>query len=288
MAEPNPNESGSQEAAFTINNVDEVLGELKGDPSFKPYEGQTPKDFISNIVKGYANQNKMIGGEKIVLPAGKLDTPENWNALFDKAGRPKDAEGYKLERPEKLPEGMTVDENREKNFKAVAHYLGLLPWQVAGLYQWDNQNQIDRFNTYMAGEKEKGNKALTDLQKEFKTKDAFDEHVKLAKQLLSTFGGTDKTQIDAFIDKFGDDPFIIKMMGNAAKVMSEDSIKLGEKRFDIGADDVKSKLDSIMSNKEDPLYKAYWDNQNPKHKDAVDEVYRLNTLIHGEQNINAT
>ena len=285
MAEPNPGDPGSQEA-FTINTVDEVLGDLKSDPSFKPYEGQAPKDFISNIVKGYANQNKMIGGDKIVAPVGKLDTPENWNAALAKLGRPKDAEGYKLERPEKLPEGMTLDEGKEKEFKALAHYLGLLPWQAAGLYQWDNQRQIEGYNSYTASEKEKADKALTELQKEFKTKDAFDAHVKLAKQLLTTFGG-DKETIDGFIGKFGDDPFIVRVLGNAAKVMSEDSLKLGEKRFDLTGDDVKAELASIMNDETNPLNKAYWNKSAPGHKEAVEEVYRLNALIHGEKEVGA-
>jgi hypothetical protein len=286
MPEPNPGDPGSQEGAFTINTVDEVLGELKSDPSFKPYEGQTPKDFITNIVKGYASQNKMIGGEKIVLPAGKLDTEENWNALYDKLGRPKDVGGYKFEAPQ-LPEGMTLDENLEKAFRAECHKAGILPKQAAAIYKLWNDTQISAFNSFMASEKEKDEKAITELQKEFKTKDAFDEHVKLAKQMLTTFGG-DKATIDKFIDVYGNDPLIIRVLGNAAKVMSEDSIKLGEKRFDITGDDVKGKISEILSNKDNPMYKAYWDNSNPKHQEAVEEVLRLNTLIHGDKPVNPT
>lgn len=285
MPEPNPGDPGSQEGAWTINTVDEVLGELKGDPVFKPYEGQAPKDFIGNIVKGYANQAKMIGGDKIVVPAGKLDTEENWNQVYDKLGRPKDVSGYKLERPQ-LPEGMKLDENLEKAFVAECHKNGILPKQAAAIYKLWNDTQINEFNGYVKNAKENVEKALTELQKEFKSKDEYDTHVKLANNLLYAFGGSKET-IDGFIDRYQNDPFIIKVLGNAAKVMTEDSMKLGIKRFELDANDVKTQLDSIMLNTADPLNKAYWDKSDPKHKDAVDKVFELNRQLHGDVSVGA-
>jgi hypothetical protein len=34
------------------------------------------------VFKGHINATRLTGGEKVVIPAGKLDTPENWRTCL--------------------------------------------------------------------------------------------------------------------------------------------------------------------------------------------------------------
>lgn len=278
--------SDNQSSEFVINDVNEVLGEFKDDAVFKPYAGQKPADFIKNIVKGYANAQKMIGGEKVALPIGKLDNEETWGNLFDKLGRPKTPDGYKFEKPE-LPEGLPYDENIEKSFKAVCHQAGILPKQADALYKFWNDLQVNLFNDVSAREQEQQDAALEGLRQEMKTKDAYDSFVKGANDVLMNYGGT-KEQVEAFIERHQFDPDIIRLLGNIHKVMSEDSIKLGEKRFDLTGGDVDARLRDILHNKENVFNQAYWNKSHPQHQAAVEEVAKLMRAKHGDEPVSMT
>jgi len=276
----------NQEGGYTINDVNEVLGDFKDDPVFKPHLGKAPKDFVTDVLKGYVNAQKMIGGDKVVIPQGKLDTPEAWNALYDKLGRPQDPEGYKLEKPT-LPEGMNYDENLEKAFKALCHQNGLLPKQAAAVYDLWNQITTAGFNSQVETKKQQAAETLAALRTEWPTQDAFEGGLKLANEVLSQYSG-DKEAMERLIEKNEHDLDFIKLMHNIGKVMSEDSLKLGEKRFDWSGDDTNAALQDILHNKDNVLHTAYWTKAHPQHAAAVAEVQRLMTLKHGDKPINMT
>ena len=69
---PNPGEGAIINAA--------LLGDLKDDPVFKPFDGKP----VYEVFKSFKNAQSMIGGEKVPVPAGKLNTTENWNYVLDK------------------------------------------------------------------------------------------------------------------------------------------------------------------------------------------------------------
>lgn len=255
----------------------DILGEYKDDPVFKAFEGKG----IGDVFKSYKNAQGMIGGEKLVIPAGKLDTPENWQHVFDKLGRPKDATGYKLERPE-LPGGMAYDEKLEGEFKSACHALGILPKQAAGIYALWNKHQGDAFKTFEESESKRAAETEDALIKELGTKAKYDEYVKGADSALKRFGG-DPQAVQAFIDKFGNDPLVVKVFGNVAKGMMEDAALRGDQSFNLMGEDAVAQVKDIQSNKNNKYHEAYWSNSHPLHQAAVDEVYRLQTLIHGDK-----
>lgn len=279
----NPNPGGDPPAGgapqpITINA--ETLGEYKDDPVFKPFEGKG----LGEVFKSFKNAQTLIGGEKLAIPAGKLDTPENWQHVFNKLGRPQTADGYKLEVP-KLPDGMKYDENFAKGFKEVSHYLGLLPWQVAGLHDFYNKAQVDAFSRFEAAEAKRAEETEDMLVKELGTREKYDEYVKGADAALKRFGGDPQT-VQAFVDKFGNDPLVVKVFGNVAKGMMEDAALRGDKTFNLMGEDAAGKLKDIQYNKSNPLYDAYWKKDHPQHAYAVAEVTRLNEQIHGNKPIN--
>ena len=267
-------EPGNQ--PLTINA--ELLGEFKDDPVFKPFEGKG----LGDVFKSYKHAQTLVGAEKIPIPAGKLNTPENWNYVMDKLGRPKSADGYKLEA--NLPDGFPTDAKLAEGFKQTAHYLGLLPWQAEGLYNFYNDAQVEAFKEIEAQMSSQAEKTEAALMAELGTKQKYDEFVRGADAALQRFGGSPE-DIAAFSEKFGNDPIAVKILGNVAKAMMEDAAVRGDKNFDLFGEDAASKAKDIISNPENALYKAYHDNAHPQHQHVVDEVYRLMSAIHGDKKV---
>lgn len=270
------NSDNQNAQSLTINA--ELLGEFRDDPVFKPFEGKG----LGDVFKSYKHAQTLVGAEKIPIPAGKLNTPENWNYVMDKLGRPKSADGYKLEA--NLPEGFPKDEKLTAGFKQVAHYLGLLPWQAEGLYKFYNDAQVEAFKEIEAQMSSQAEKTEAALMAELGTKQKYDEFVRGADAALQRFGGSPE-DIAAFSEKFGNDPIAVKILGNVAKAMMEDAAVRGDKNFDLFGEDAASKAKDIMSNPENALYKAYHDNAHPQHQHVVDEVYRLMSAIHGDKKV---
>lgn len=275
---PGSQPGGGASAPVTINA--ELLGEYKDDATLKSFEGKP----VSEVFKWAANASKLIGGEKIVLPQGKLDTPENWQTVFDRLGRPKSADGYKLERPD-LPEGMKINEDLEKGFKQISHFLGLLPWQTAGLYQFYNKMQIDGFKGEEARQAELAERTEAELIQELGTRQKYDEFVAGAHAALTKFAGNSELA-DEFIDKFGNDPTALRVFGNVARHMMEDAAVRGDKNFSLMGENAPAMVKDILNNQNNPLHKAYFEKNHPQHEFAVAEVARLNELIHGNKPIN--
>jgi DNA-binding ferritin-like protein (Dps family) len=267
-------EPGNQ--PLTINA--ELLGEFKDDPVFKPFEGKG----LGDVFKSYKHAQTLVGAEKIPIPAGKLNTPENWNYVMDKLGRPKSADGYKLEA--NLPDGFPTDEKLTAGFKQVAHYLGLLPWQAEGLYKFYNDAQVEAFKEIEAQMSSQAEKTEAALMAELGTKQKYDEFVRGADAALQRFGGSPE-DIAAFSEKFGNDPIAVKILGNVAKAMMEDAAIRGDKNFDLFGEDAAAKVKNIMEDKANPLYEAYWSASHPQHQHAVDEVARLMAAIHGDKKV---
>ena len=276
---PDPAPVAPVEAQPLTINAD-ILGEFKDDPVFKPFHDKP----IGEVLKSFKNAQSLVGGEKIVLPQGKLDTPENWAYIFDKLGRPKDIEGYKVD-TSIYPENFKVDENRTKAFREIAHSIGLLPKQAAALFEWNAKAEIAAMNALNEAENRRSEETEDALKRELGTKERYDEYVNGAKAALNRFGGA-PDEVKAFIDKFGNDPLVIKVFGNVAKGMMEDAALRGDKSFNLLGENAPAQVKDIMTNKDNKLFAAYWDKSHALHQSAVDEVTRLNEIIHGRVAIN--
>ena len=83
----------------------------------------------------YYNANKMLNaqGDKVVAPAA--DAPQTeWDAFYNKMGRPEAPDKYDL----KAPEGVQVDEGLMKVGKEIFHELGATPAKAqAAMDKWN-------------------------------------------------------------------------------------------------------------------------------------------------------
>lgn len=251
-----------------------IPAELAQDPSLASI-GDLP-----SLVKSYISAQSMIGAEKIALPAGKNDTPEYWNQVFDKLGRPKNPDGYSFERPP-LPEGLSYNEELEKGFKKVCHELGLLPRQAQGLYKFYNDLVMQEFQN-AAGS---ADRAYEDGEK--KIREIFggkaDEAIQLANRVFKTFGGSPE-EVAAMAQRYGNDPLVVAMLARIGQGMREDSLVRGEKAdFELTGKDAEAKKRDILYNKDNPLNAAYLDKKHPRHQEALDTVMRLNEIALGQR-----
>lgn len=101
-----------------------------------------------DVLTSYRNLEKMVGadraGRTVVLPAG--DDANEWGQVYDKLGRPANAEGYKLP----VPDG--ADPGFAKLASAKMHELGLTAKQGAALAAWWNEQAGTQSSAMAAAE----------------------------------------------------------------------------------------------------------------------------------------
>lgn len=83
------------------------------------------------VVNGYLNMEKLLGGEKLPMPKGP-DDKEGWERVYKATGRPETPDGYKLP----VPQGQSPD--FAKAASAKFHELGISARQGEALASWFN------------------------------------------------------------------------------------------------------------------------------------------------------
>jgi hypothetical protein len=243
---------------------------IKQHPSLQNFKG------LGDLAKSWVEAQKLIGRDKIPVP-GEKATKEDWDMVFDRLGRPKHAEDYKL--PEiQLPKGYPeTDKAFMDNFRSKALELGMLPAQVNGLYQWFMESQVAEFNQY--GEKrnlERG-EAENALRKLWGK--AFEQNFTIAEQAVNKFG-TEK-----FIEKLkstglNNDPDMVQFIASMAKNFSEDNLSGGKtESYTLSPDEAVLEIKKIqgeamkdknhpMNNKHHPEYDYFKQKWESLHKMA--------------------
>ena len=271
--------SENQEVAAT-ENVDQAPA-LSGDPLNNTPETNTDwraalsdelradksleniKD-VPSLAKSYIHAQKLVGADKIPVP-NKHATEDDWNAVYEKLGRPQSADGYKFN----LPEDQKVDEQGLKVFADHAHKLGLLPNQAEGMVKFYNQMKASEIaaadSTATAGRQ----KAIDELQTEWGQ--AYNQKLTAANNVVSEVfpkGFMSMNLEDG--TKLGDHPAVIKAFATLADKMGEDKIPQAEGPSYL----TPKQIDKEIANIQAPG-SAYWDKNHPNHKAAVEEVQAL-------------
>jgi hypothetical protein len=290
MAENDPGKPGNQDpaaaagtppavpAAFVMDDafLTTLPDDLKAEPSIQTFKGKGAAD----ILKSYVNAQKMVGGDKVVVPAGKLDTEENWNALFEKIGRPKSAEDYKFEAVQP-PEGMPIAPEFEKSVKALAHRMGLVPKQAAALHKEIMGWIGNTYKSHKEGTQKTAEEAETALKTEWGNK--YDANLGLAVKVLDTYGGKAE-EVKAFKDKFGNDLVAVRILANIGNLIGEGNFIKGQAPAFLSTPaEAQGKAMDIMTNTQNPLHEAYHSKQHIRHDEAVEEVQRLFIIAKGNE-----
>ena len=240
--------------------------DLKSDPSLL-----TVKD-VPGLAKSYIHAQKMIGADKIALP-GKNASEEEWDAVYNRLGKPEEAKTYEEDFGD-LP----IPEENVKNFKDAAHKLGLNQTQFKGLTTWYKdliKTQVEDINVDADTKRAESEAAL---RKEFgKT---YDAKLKSSQRVFQTYGDTKFLDVELKDGtKLGNHPTFIKLMSNIADTISEDKIATGEKGSEFFTPaEAKRKIAELTT-----TGSPYWNRKDPGHVDAVKEVADMQEMVHPEE-----
>ena len=219
---------------------------------------------IESLAKSFVHAQKLVGADKIPVP-NKFATEDDWNKVYEKLGRPKDATGYKFN----LPEDKTVDETALKSFADQAHKLGLLPGQADGVVKFYNDMigaELSNANSIAVAAREK---ATSELKTEWGQ--AYNQKLDAANRVVADVfppGFMSMNMEDG--TKLGDNPAIIKAFAMLAEKMGEDKIVQGDGPIMQTPKQIDKEINSLTA-----PGSAYWDKNHPAHKDAVAEVLAL-------------
>ena len=230
---------------------------------------------MDGFVKSYLHSQKLVGADKIPIP-NKYATDEDWNAVYEKLGKPKSPDGYEYN----LGKETKLDDNSLKAFSTEAHKLGLLPKQAQGIIKYYN-------DLAGASETEANNKAEAarteaekNLRKEFGS--TYNDRITAAKKLATTTLGNEFLNNTILQDgsKLGDNPVVVKAFADLAAQMSEDNIVKGDAPAYMSTKEINRQIAALQQ-----PGSAYWDKKHPNHSDVVQEVQDLLRKKNNEQEV---
>tara|TARA_Y100000310_G_scaffold49931_1_gene46098 strand:- start:114 stop:965 length:852 start_codon:yes stop_codon:yes gene_type:complete len=219
---------------------------------------------ISSLAKSYIHAQRLVGADKIPVP-NKFATEKDWDAVYEKLGRPKTAEEYKYN----LSEDQKVDTEALKNFSSQAHKLGLLPTQAQGVVSYYNEmigKQLADAESVSTSQREK---AMTELKTEWGQ--AYDQKLQKANTVVSSVfpkGIMSMNLEDG--TKFGDHPEVIKAFAALGEKMGEDDIIKSDGPVYMTPKEIEKQIGELQQ-----PGSAYWDKNHPNHDTAVQEVQTL-------------
>lgn len=211
--------------------------DVKGDPSLKVF-----KD-VAGLAKSYVNAQKMLGADKVIIPNEK-SSEADWNAFYQKLGRPDAADKYEI----KGPDGKPVENDIVKSFKSVAFEAGLSPKQVAKLADW-NANAVAE--SQKAAEAQKGialREAINAYQEKLGGEEKYKANVDAARVAVRALAGPELTKLMAETE-FGSRPEVIAFFASLKGMMDEGKVRDGTGVPFAGEDPsvIQAKLDELQT-----------------------------------------
>jgi len=175
----------------------------------------------ADVLRDYNELQKSASG-KVKMPTPESSADEV-SAFYDKIGRPVNAEGYELARPE-LPEGMTYDENFEKAMCGVAYEAGIPKAAMQAIVKAYNEFQVEQYNTVTA----ELTKTFDEVQNTLKAdwKDKYDANLEVARRACKELGGDDFVAL-LESNKLGNNPVFIKTFHNIGLKILNDTLIQG-------------------------------------------------------------
>ena len=233
--------------------------ELQEDPSLKLIND------VPSLAKSYVNAQKMVGADKIPVP-GKHATEDDWKAVYQKLGLPKDVKEYGIE----APKDAGFDDEFIGQFKAAAHQANILPQQAQKLVNWFAEASKAAGENMQKQFQEREEQGLAKLKEEWGQ--AYNNKVAAANQALKDFA--DEGTRKFFYDNLANNAQMIKFLATIHEKMGKEDIVRGNGG---GGDPVytpaeaQKEYNKIIGDMNHP----YHQKAHPGHKSAVEEVQRL-------------
>lgn len=174
---------------------------------------------VSDLVTQFANGQRLIGADKVVLPQKDWKDAE-WNAFYDKLGRPA-VDKYAFPVDDK---GLSIlDKEATDSIAKMAHAAGMTQRQLDAFVKWQGE-QVSAMETEEQGQMEaRIGEYRTALQKEFGAE--LPAVVDSANRALAAFGDTEFTQLITSDPAIANSPAVIRMLHRLGNLMGEDTAR---------------------------------------------------------------
>jgi hypothetical protein len=238
---------------------------------------KTPTDVISS----YANLEKTVGADKIVLP-GKDAKPEQWDGVYKALGRPDKPDGYELKKPEGF-DGYSDD--LAKAYRDTAHKAGLSASQAATLHDWWAGAAMEANKREVAEREADAKKMDGELRTAWGA--AYDGNVEAGKRGVQHFAkvaGLTADQaagaLDAFEKRIGG-AALMRMFAAIGKGIGEDTLHGSGLGGTMTPEQAKLEITKIE--KTEASSKILTDKTHPEHAALVERRAALYKLAYPEQ-----
>ena len=222
----------------------------------------------------------MLGAQGKVAVPSDHSSPEEWEAFFQKVGRPSKADEYQLNKPDALKD-IGLDEKSLQEVKSLAHKNGLTQKQLGALGDWyfgTVAKSLESVNQQQVQAKES---AINVLKQEWGSN--FDANLQAAERGAAIVGvGKEVFQADPAL---ANNAHFIKAMAKVAQMTAESSgVGLRNQGGSIGInspESAKAEIARIRSDKAHP-----YNNTSARPSDrqaAVEAVQRLYAVAYPEE-----
>ena len=217
----------------------------------------------------YANLEKLLGGEKIPVVKNWEDK-EAADRWFKAAGRPDDAKGYELAKPDKLPDGF-YDETAEASFRDWAFNNGLNKHQAKNLHEAYVKTQLERHAAWAEQQRTTQGRLKADMMREHGA--AYEGFSKGASAAVARYADPD---FKAWLDEtgMGNDPRMVRVFGRIGKDMMGDTALRGQPKVEVNTADLDQQISEHLAKHKDVLF----DKTHPDHAQRVAERNKLFAL----------
>ncbi len=248
--------------------------DLLDDPNFTKYD--TKEGFL----KSHLSLVKMLGSEKVPIP--REGDEEGWQRFYKAAGHPERPEDYGFSKPEEIPEGLTYNEDLDKQIATILHGAHLnrnqamkVREELMGLVGKGAIDGIEAQKQQQAEYEAAIQKAEETLRQEWGP--AFESRGKIAGAAINKFLSPETI---AAMDAAGiaNNPAIVKDMYNlGVKLAGEKELINADGQLDSPAD-----LESQIADFRAKHSSALFDRSHPDHAQRTKEYTRLFERRYGE------
>lgn len=238
----------------------------RGDPTFADI-----KD-MEGLSKSYKHAATLVGidrAEIVRLP--KDPAAQEWDAVFNRLGRPEKPDGYEWKAPEGLPPEV------ETAFRADVHKLGLTKSQAAGVLDFYGQQLAAQTAAQQAAASASEQETIATLKKEWGA--AFPDQLHAAHRALDELGGPQLAQklVAAGLTA---DPDIIRFFAKLGMQSAEPGALSGGSGGGVGRvaltpEAAQREIRTLQGDK--TFFREFSDRSNPNHanhKARWDELHK--------------
>lgn len=170
----------------------------------KKWAGEDGSVDLNKITESYRNL-EAHAGKSLKVP-GEGATADDWNAFYQKLGRPESADGYELKlNREAIPENFPYDEQSAIEFRTWAHEAGLTPSQAQKLHDKFVGAQADRYSEAIQQRTQRESDAHREIVSTWgePTSEGYKQNVELASRAIHQLGLKDALIDGGILSKDG-------------------------------------------------------------------------------------